>query len=261
MTGRFESGFGRARSHLCLAALVLLSFAPSCAHRAGRQATQGALAEFREQQANPTGPPPSRIIAGNTIDGVMTALDTPEQQARIQRLVSLAVAAATKTALEEMSNQLAATTKTMVDGIDDQLAAATRKMVDGASEELMEELGPTGSGPLAVSLSTASRRVYAAAARGLVGGGVDGLRSEIGGLAPECAGPNRAACLEQRVQRTLQETARTTAAAFSQGVRDSIGWQLVLVAFALGAAGGVLASWLLSVLLTLRHERRSLRTV
>ncbi|HLK91947.1 MAG TPA: hypothetical protein VKZ18_18790 [Polyangia bacterium] len=259
MTGQLEAVFGRARSYLSLA-VALLSFAPGCAHRAGQQAAQGALAELQQQQANRTGPPPSKIIAQNTIDGVMTALDTPEQQARIERLVSLAVAAATKTAVEDLSTQLASATRTMVDGMSAQVAAATRTMIAGASDQLMQELGPTGSGPLAVSLSNASQRMSASAAGGLVGGVVDGAEAELAGLAPECRGPNRAACLQQRLQQALLETTQTAAAAFSKGVRDSIGWQLLLVAFALGVAGGVLGSWLFSVLLSLRHERRSFRT-
>ena len=58
------------------------------------------------------------------------------------------------------------------------------------------------------------------------------------------------------MQQRLQHATRSTAASFSKGVRDSIGWQFLLLAFVLGAAGGALGSWLWS----LRVARRSWRT-
>jgi hypothetical protein len=152
----------------------------------------------------------------------MKALDDPEQQARIQRMIAAAV------------------------------AQVTRTMIDDASAELVAQLGPDGSGPLAVSLSQAGQRVSTSVAGGVVGGVVGGVGTQLASLLPECSGPNRAACLQQR----LQETTRTTAASFSKGVRDSIGWQFLLLAFALGAVGGALGSWLWS----LRAVRRSFRT-
>jgi hypothetical protein len=212
---------GRGSRHLCLA-LALAALSPACAERIGQKAAQGAMSELRTQNANRTGPPPARVAAENAVGGVMAALDNPEQQARIQRLIAQAVSAATETVIDDVSRQLVA------------------------------QLGPDGSGPLAVSLSQAGQRVSASVAGGVVGGVVDGVGTELASMAPECAGPDRAACLERR----LQQTTRTTAATFTKGVRDTIGWQLLLVAFALGALGGMLGSWLLS----LRHERRSLRT-
>ena len=71
---------------------------------------------------------------------------------------------------------------------------------------------------------------------------------ELAGLFPECSGPDRLACIEQR----FQHGARTTAASFTSGVNDSIGWRLLLLMFVLGAGGGVLGAWLWS----LRHVRR-----
>jgi len=85
-----------------------------------------------------------------------------------------------------------------------------------------------------------------------VGGVAGGVGNELAALVPECTGPNRAACLEQR----LQQTTRTTAATFTKGVRDSLGWQLLFVAFVLGLLGGALGSWLWS----LHQVRRSWRT-
>jgi hypothetical protein len=113
-----------------------------------------------------------------------------------------------------------------------------------ATEKLLAQLGEEGDGPLAVSFARTGERV-SAAALGSVG-------SELLALAPECAGPDPLACIEKR----LQQTARTTAASFSAGVRETLGWQLLLVAFGLGAGGGVLGAWLWSLRL---ERRRTLR--
>ena len=200
--------------------LVALGSLPwGCAERIGQKAAEGAMKSMRAEAANPTGTPPSQIAAQHVVKGAINALDDPEQQARIQKMVSEAV------------------------------AAVTRTMVEDASAELVAQLGPDGSGPLAASLSQTGQRVSASVAGGVVGG----VSAELAtALLPECNGPNRAACLQQR----LQETTRTTAASFSKGVRDSIGWQFLLLAFVLGAGGGALGSWLWS----LRVARRSWRT-
>jgi hypothetical protein len=216
MTSRWGRG-SRAGRLLLLA--VLGSLPAACAERIGQKAAEGAMKSMREEAANPTGGvPASQVAAERAVKGAINALDDPEQQARIQRMVSQAV------------------------------AAVTRTMVEDAAAELVAQLGTDGSGPLAVSLSQTGQRVSASVAGGVVGA----VGSELGTLVPECNGPNRAACLQQR----LQETTRSTAAAFSKGVRDTLGWQSLLLAFVLGAAGGALGSWLWS----LRVARRSWRT-
>ena len=202
-----------------LLALVALGSLPwACVERIGQKAAEGALKSMREEVNNPTGPSPSQLAGERMTKGVINALDDPEQQARIQKMVSQAV------------------------------AAVTRTMVEDASAELVAQLGPDGRGPLTASLSEATERIYNSAAAGLAGG----VGSQLASLVPECSGPDRSACL----QRRLQETTRSTAASFSKGVRDSIGWQFLLLAFMLGAVGGALGSWLLS----LRVSRRSWRT-
>jgi hypothetical protein len=120
------------------------------------------------------------------------------------------------------------------------VSVATRTAVDNATQAIIAQLGPDGRGPLGVSLSRTGERVSASA--------VGGLGSELATLLPECNGPDRMDCINKR----LQETARTTAASFTKGVKDSIGWHLLLIMFALGAGGGVLGAWLWS----LRLERR-----
>lgn len=217
MTPRSRRGLRERRPLLLLVALGSLPWA--CAERIGQKAAEGAMKTMREEAANPTGTPAAELAAERAVNGAINALDDPAQQARIQKMVSEAV------------------------------AAVTRTMVEDASAELVAQLGPDGSGPLAASLSQTGQRVSASVAGGVVGG----VSAELAtALVPECNGPNRAACLQQR----LQEATRSTAASFSKGVRDSIGWQFLLLAFVLGAAGGALGSWLWS----LRVARRSWRT-
>jgi hypothetical protein len=216
MTPRRGRDLRERRRLLLLVALGSLPWA--CAARIGQQAAEGAMKTMREETANPSGTPPAQLAAERAVKGAITALDDPEQKALIQKMVAEAV------------------------------AAVTRTMVEDASAELVDQLGEDGSGPLAVSLSQTGQRVSASVA----GGVVSGVGSELAALLPECNGPNRAACLQQR----LQEATRTTAASFSKGVRDTIGWQFLLLAFVLGAAGGALGSWLWS----LRVARRSWRT-
>jgi hypothetical protein len=124
-------------------------------------------------------------------------------------------------------------------------STAANAAVAKATEKLMAQLGEQGEGPLAVSFARTGQRVSAAA--------VGSVGSELLALAPECAGPDPLACIEKR----LQQTARTTAASFSAGVRETLGWQFLLVAFGLGAGGGVLGTWLWSLRPV---RRRSLRT-
>jgi hypothetical protein len=123
------------------------------------------------------------------------------------------------------------------------VSAAATAAVEKATRQLVAELGSDGDGPLAVSIARTGQRVSAAA--------VGGVGGELIALAPECAGPDPLGCLEKR----LQQTARSTAASFSAGVRETLGWQLLLVAFALGAVGGMLGTWLWSLL----HERQERR--
>jgi hypothetical protein len=216
--------------------LLFAAFPLACAERMGKNAAAGAMAQMK-QQSERGGPPPASVAAGNVVAGAMAALDTPEQQARMQRFVSQTVADVTRSVVEGSSAELSRA-----------IAAVTRSVVEDASAELVAQLGPNGSGPLAVSLSQTGERVSAS----VVGGVAGGVGNELAALVPECRGPNRAACLEQR----LQQTTRTTAATFTKGVRDSLGWQLLFVAFVLGVLGGALGSWLWS----LRQVRRSWRT-
>jgi len=184
------------------------------------------------------------LMGKRAAEGAVKAIESqssagPEQQiARVAatRAVEGAVSALEEPAQKEIIQRL----------VNEAVSTAATLAVEKATQQMLAELGPDGDGPLAVSLSRTGERVSAAA--------VGGVGAEIAQLAPECVGPDPLGCLERR----LQQTARSTAASFTAGVKDTAGWQLLLVAFALGAAGGLLAAWLWS----LRHiRRRSLRMV
>ena len=209
MTSRDSAGPASRRGLVLVRRVAAV--AAGCAERIGKQAAAGAVAELQKEHASSADDPgqqPARIAGERAVEGAVTALDAPEQRARIERIVPRRVSVAAATAVEKATRQLVA------------------------------ELGPDGEGPLAVSLSRTGERVSAAAV-----GGRGRRAASSPALLPECNGPDRLGCIEQR----LQQTARSTAASFTAGVKDTIGWQLLLVAFALGAGGGVLGAWLWSL--------------
>jgi hypothetical protein len=128
------------------------------------------------------------------------------------------------------------------------VSTAATAAVENATRQLVADLGPDGRGPLAVSIARTGENVSAAT--------LARLGNELAALAPECAGPDPLGCIEKR----LQQISRSTAASFSQGVRETIGWQLLLVAFGVGVGGGVLGTWLWSLLHERQERRRALRT-
>jgi DNA-binding protein YbaB len=194
----------------------------ACAERIGKNAAAGAMAELQKERASSatdTNKQVVRIAGERAVEGVVEALDAPEQREAIKRLIADAVSAAAASAVEE----------------------TTRRMI--------AELGPGGEGPLADTLVRTGERVSAAAAVAAMGG----MGSELAGLLPECSGPDRMECIDRR----LQQTARSTAASFTSGVKDSLGWQLLLLMFMLGAGGGVLGAWLWSLRPVRRREFRT----
>jgi hypothetical protein len=235
---RFAGGFA-----VVVACAALLS---GCAHRIGQNAAQGAVSELKRQNQQNPEQRPAKLMAASAIEGAFEALDQPAQRARIERMVSQAVAAAVQTTVEALDEpaQRAAIERIVSQAV----AAAAHTAVEEATREMVVSLGEDGRGPLAVSLSRTGERFAAASSTAAVGG----VGSQLAALVPECTGPDALDCIDRRLQRT----ARLTAASFTSGIKDSLGWQLLLVAFVLGAVGGVLASWLWSLRL---YRRRSLR--
>jgi hypothetical protein len=242
-----------ARGFMLLAATAGLH-AAGCAEAIGKRTASGAVEELRRQSAENPSQQPSRIVATNAVDGTLRALDTPEHRALIERMIEHAVSVATTNAVDGTLQALdtpehrALIERTIAHAVS--VAATTA--VENTTRQLIADLGPDGRGPLAVSLTRTGEQMTSAmtsVATTAVSSSVsDTVSRELAALVPECAGPERLDCL----QRRLQQTARVTASSFTTGVKDSIGWQVLMVVFALGAGGGVLGAWLWS----LRHYRR-----
>jgi hypothetical protein len=180
---------------------------PACAERMGKKAAAGAISELKQQRA------------------------TAEEQGKVPsreagaRVVEGAVSALDAPEQREAIERMVA----------EAVSVATTTAIENATQQLIAQLGPDGQGPLGVTLSRTGERISASV--------VGSVGSELAALLPECTGPDRMEC----IQRRLQETAHSTAASFTSGVKDSIGWQILLVVFAMGAGGGVLGAWLWSL--------------
>ena len=122
---------------------------------------------------------------------------------------------------------------------------AARATVDTVASALAQSLGKNGEGPLAESLAGTSARMAATA--------VQAARAQLPEFLRACDGPDAATC----IQRTLQSMARSTATGFTAGVRDTIGWPLIALAFLLGIAGGLLGSWVWSLRLRTHRFRHA----
>jgi hypothetical protein len=71
---------------------------------------------------------------------------------------------------------------------------------------------------------------------------VGGVGAELSALAPDCGGTDRLTCIQER----LNAMAHSTAAGFTSGVKESLGWQVLFLAFVVGTVAGALGSWLWS---------------
>jgi hypothetical protein len=181
-------------------------------------------------------------IGRKAAEGAVTELQRQHEQNPDKRPVKVAAASAVEGAVEALDApaQRARIERLLAHAI----TAAAQTAVREATREIVVSLGPDGQGPLATSLSRTGENLATTA--------VGGVGAQLASLVPECVGPDQFECIERRLQRT----ARSTAASFTSGVKETLGWQLMLVAFVLGAGGGLLVSWLWS----LRHyRRRSLR--
>lgn len=115
------------------------------------------------------------------------------------------------------------------------VSEAARVAVRDATRELILELGPDGRGQLAMSVAGTGEQATRAA--------LVGARQGLAEALPACAGRDPFECL----QAHLHDLARSSAVGFTSGLRETLGWPLLLLAFAVGVVGGVLGSWLWSL--------------
>jgi len=235
-----ESG----RALVMFAALAVAVFGSGCAHRMGEQGAKG-MAQALEDQSDPN-KQLMRVGATRAVEGALTALDVPENREQLRSLVSDVVSEAMQTAVKgavaafnapEQRDQIRSL-------VSDVMSEAMQTAVEDATRQLVAELGPDGDGRLAASLTNTSSRIAA--------GVVSGARGEIMTMFPDCDGADPRGCME----RQLHQMARSTAAGFTAGVRESLWRPLLFLAFVLGVAGGVFGTWLM----TRRPQRRVLRT-
>jgi hypothetical protein len=201
-----------------LAVALLATVEPACAEHMSRNATAGAGNEFQRERAEADKDKSKQVVRVAGTRAVEGAVEALDEPASRAAIQSL---------------------------IKDAVAVATATAVEEATKHMIAELGPEGHGPLGMSLARTGEHVSSAT--------VGGIGAQLAGLFPECDGPDRMDCIDRR----LQQTARTTAASFTSGVKESLGWQLLLLMFILGAAGGVLGAWLWSLRPVRRREFRT----
>ncbi|MES1166194.1 MAG: hypothetical protein ABUR63_10570, partial [Verrucomicrobiota bacterium] len=158
------------RSAAALLAAALIATAGTCvgcAKRIGEQAAAGAIQTLQAQRN--AGQAPLRTAGENATTGVIDALDSPEQQARIRALVT------------EMSR------------------AAASAAVDGATRRLFQQMGPEGSSPLAAGMANAATLASTAA--------VAAAGAELPEALAGCHGPDSRACLERELNALARSTA------------------------------------------------------
>ena len=247
-----------------IAALGLL--ANACAHQMGKNAAMGAaqqVANSQEATADDPSKQVSRIFAQRVTEGALVALDAPEQRERIQRLVNLVAeqaiegsvatldAPAQRARIQQVVNGAVAEAVTSafqlatkgsgggagVPGTSPIALLAgqmARTAVDDAVRGVVADLGSHGEGPLAVSLAGTGKNVSAA----VVGSALDQLHD----LFPGCRGPDAVAC----VNRQIASMSQSAAIGFSAGLRQTIGWALLIFAGLIGLLMGLFTHWLWS---------------
>ncbi len=204
----------------------------------GKNAAQGAAQVLSEGQAATSEDQSrqiSRIMAERAVEGAIAALDAPEQRARLQQVTDAAVAQAIATAFRAAGEA----TRDQVAGPVGREAAlfmgkVARTAVDDALRGVVAELGSHGEGPLATSMAGTGKNVSAA----VVGSALDQLNQ----LFPGCRGADAVAC----VNRQIASMSQSAAIGFAAGLRQTIGWALLIFAGLIGLLMGVLSHWLWS---------------
>jgi len=199
----------------------------------------------QQQEADPN-QQISRVMGERMVTGAVTALDQPEQRDRIRRMVDesvrQAVTAAFSTAVTPPDEVAEAGDERSASPAEMLAAQLARAATASAMSQIAAALGPDGA--LTASLAEAGGRVSASV--------IDTTTARLGEIFPGCGGADAQACREQR----LRELTRAAGAGFSLGVRDVLGWPIVIMAMLIGIAAGALGhrAW------TSRRSRLRLRT-
>jgi hypothetical protein len=221
-----------------LIAIASILAGAACARHLAASSAGGASSEIQKKQKEAEANPEqqvSRVAGERAVKGAVEALDQPEQRAKLKRVIDEAVSQAVASALATATRRAAAPEqegagagkygpRTPAEELAAQLAGSA---TENAVRKLAREL--RADGRLGASLTDAGERVSASV--------VEGATNKINDLFPGCTGPDAAACREQR----LRELTHTAGAGLASGVRDSIGWPiLIFVAAVAGVAGAAL---------------------
>lgn len=220
-------------------ALAAVLGASACAHRAGRQATTGFEKEIVAGQAAVAGSPTqqiSRVAGERAAAGAVEGIHDPEQREKlrivVEELVAEAVATAFRTATEVPRGAEGEAGERGVSPVALLMAQAARTAAEDALRELITGLGGKGQGPLGVSLAGTGRKLSAS----VMGGALE----RLGEAFPGCEGPDMFACIDRRIK----QASRSAAVGFSSGLRETLGWPLLILAGLIGLAVGLLGHWL-----------------
>jgi hypothetical protein len=219
-------------------ALAMLGVA--CAHEMGKNAAGAATQKVAQEQAATVDDPSkqiTRVAAERAMEGAVAALDAPEQRARIQQVVDAAVteavASAFRTATEVPHGENAGLAGAQgVSPVALLMGQAARSAVQDAIHGLVTNLGGQGEGPLAASIVGTGKNVSAAVVGTALG--------QLSELFPGCRGAEALTCINKQIYAMSQ----AAGIGFSTGVRDAIGWPLLIVAGLIGLLAGLLIEWL-----------------
>jgi hypothetical protein len=221
-------------------AVALVATQPGCgglARNAAKSATEGVVGKLAGKVGDREGIKQlTEGVSRRTVGGVVNLLGEPEQLADMQRIAA-ALAAGTVSG----ASGAALGAHGRVDRAGERgsrevhratpVEAVAQQAVGAFSGAMIDELGRTGDGPLADSLSATTAQVAGAMARG--------ARGELAPLFPECQGADAAGCLDRAVERV----SRATSAGVVAGIREALGVWLLALAFGGGAFLALALVW------------------
>jgi hypothetical protein len=242
------------RTWFFLALCIAVSFELGCGaaiQQVSKRAAQGAVEGAKRGARAAAGPLSTEQLGRQMVRGTLGELSQEEQLDELGRVVHRSVAKALEAATQPRGPSAvrraggearrAGSEANGATGPGDPsdrsavglLAAQTAQAF---SEGIARELGESGGGPLAVSISGAAERIAGAALRG--------ADDAMPGPFPECRGEGRTAC----VQRRLEELSRVVSAGVARGVWDGFKLGFLAVAFGLGVVVAVAVACAIAVL-------------
>ena len=221
---------------MTIAVLLIAGTACGLTQTAARDASDEVTA--RALAAREKGCPHGECVASAMVRGALAQLHTPAQRAQLSAMIrSVVEDVIAEASSPEQLAQIRLITETAARsavqgflGTNGQMPTVG-SLTDQTLGAVRNSLGATGEGPLATSLAATAERVSASTVRG--------IRGEAG-LFPECTGPDRARCVDER----LTALSRAASIGVRDGLRGLVALPLLALSFVLGLIVAVLMSWL-----------------